>query len=125
MTDEEISEWIESSELTHTEIIEDKYIIGRYRVMFGYRIRGGKIGDMVFGFDICCGRSEELLNCVHEKYSKLMRSEELLNCVHEKYSKLMRKNLKSGKSYYEGLRSYSEVKPIHNDLEYMKWLSEL
>jgi hypothetical protein len=108
MTDEEISEWIESSDLTHTEIIEDKYIIGRYRVMFGYRIRGGKIGDMVFGFDICCGRSEELLNCVHEKYSKLMR-----------------KNLKSGKSYYEGLRSYSEVKPIHNDLEYMKWLSEL
>ena len=100
-----INEWIASSGLYNYEIIEDKYIIGRYRVLFGYRIRGGKIGDMCFGFDVCCGTSTELLNKVQDIYSKFMR-----------------KNLQDGNLYFAGLRGFSQIKPAHKDIDYMKWL---
>jgi hypothetical protein len=102
-----ISKWIIESSLYNYEIIEDKYIIGRYDVMFGTRIRGGHIGEMCFGFDVCCGTSEELLNKVQDIYSKFMR-----------------KNLQEGNLYFAGLRGFSQIKPIHKDIDYMKWLIE-
>ena len=44
--------------------------------------------------------------------------------VQDIYSKFMRKNLQEGNLYFAGLRGFSQIKPIHKDIDYMKWLIE-
>lgn len=101
--------WLtEDCEIFDYELIGDNYFIGRYRVIFGYRIRGGVIGDGGCAFDVCCGTSEEMLTLVQTLYKAKIE-----------------KNFSEGLPPHTGLRVYSEIKPIFNDLDYMKWLAEL
>jgi len=45
-------------ELTHCFIYNDEIILGKYRVMYGYRLRGGFLENKFYEFDICCGDKE-------------------------------------------------------------------
>jgi len=104
-TDEE---WISETALVQPKVLLGKYIIGRYKVIFGWRIRGGYLHDDGCAFDVCCGTSETLLQLVETLYTaKILKNEEL---------KI---------SPFINLKAYSEIKPIHNDVKYISWLSEL
>lgn len=90
------------------EIIQDKYFIGIYDVLFGKRIRGGLLFSWYCDFDVCCGDSSALLELVKELYVKKIN-----------------KNLESGLKFFEGLKGHSEIKPIYRDVEYMDFLAKL
>lgn len=109
MTEEEISKWLSECDIYDYELIHDnKYFVGRYDVMFGTRIRGGFVGGLCCDFDVCCGKSEELLKLVHAVYAKKIKNNFAENSVPA-----------------TGLKSISEYKPINMDKEYMKWLLKL
>jgi hypothetical protein len=105
--DEKTSEWIADCQLYDYTIINDFYIIGRYDVIFGSRIRGGYIHDGSCDFDICCGTSEEMLTLVKDVYEKQIR-----------------KNILEQRHPANELRGMSKIKPIHKDLEWMQWLAK-
>jgi hypothetical protein len=100
-------EFLEENDIYDYDLIGD-YFIGRWDVIFGCRIRAGRVFDLSVPIDVCCGTSEHLLCLVKELYQKKMKL-----------------NVSEGKYILEGLRPSSEIKPIHNDIEYMEWLSEL
>ena len=108
MTQEEKEEYIKSSELFGYEIINDNIVIGAYKVMFGYRIRGGYIGSYSFDFDICCGTNQ---------YNMIL--------VHMVYAAKIRQNISENLNPFTGLKSICEPKPIHVNTDYMTWLLEL
>jgi len=100
-------EFLEENEIYDYDLIGD-YFIGRWKVIFGCRIRSGRVFDMSVPIDVCCGTSEHLLCLVKEVYHKKMKL-----------------NLAEGNHIFDGLRPGSEIKPIYNDVEYMEWLAEL
>jgi hypothetical protein len=104
----DIEHFFKTNFLYDCEIINDKYFIGTYDVMFGKRMRGGYLLDDWCTFDVCCGTDKALL----EKVKAI-------------YEKKVIKNMKEDKEPSYGLRGMSLIKPIFNDKEYMKWLLEV
>jgi hypothetical protein len=100
-------QFLDENDVYDYEIIGD-YFIGRFNVIYGKRIRAGRLFDMWVDVDLCCGTSEELLTTVKRLYSAEMRQ-----------------NIEKGENPLEGLITWTERKPAHNDLDYMKWLAEL
>ena len=105
---EDVPAWLKNNGIFDAAVIGDKYFIGRYRVMYGYRVRGGYIGDCACEFDVCCGTSEALMQVVQTKYEKKVRE-----------------NLEAKRPTADGLMSCSLIKPIHNDPDFMKFLGDL
>jgi len=105
---DEITEFIDQCEIYDYEVIDNKYFVGKYKVLFGFRIRGGRLFSGWCDFDVCCGRSETLLHLVKDLYIKKVK-----------------KNIKENKKFGSELLGSSEIKPIHNDIVYMKFLTEL
>ena len=105
---EKIENWLKENLVYDYEIIDEKYFIGRFDMIFGTRIRGGYLFDSLCQFDVCCGKIEPMLIKVKEIYTAKIK-----------------KNLSEGKQPNDGLRVMSEVKPIHNDPEFLEWLISL
>ncbi len=40
---------------------QEVYEIGVYRVLFGFRVRGGRVGEMVYDLDYCCRTNFQML----------------------------------------------------------------
>jgi hypothetical protein len=105
---EEIKDFMKLCEVYDYEVIDNKYFVGKYKVLFGYRIRGGRLFSGMCDFDVCCGRSGELLELVKELYIKKVK-----------------KNISENKKFQKDLLGHSEIKPIFNDPKFMDWLTDL
>ena len=100
-------EWLEQNHITEAAVVSG-YFIGKYRVLFGYRLRAGELYSSSCDIDLCCGDSKELYDKARLVYGIKMVS-----------------NIEKGKPIFDGLRASSEIKPYHNDKEYMEWLSKV
>ena len=79
----------------------DGILVGKYRVLFGYRIRGGYEDSPCYEFDICCGSKEEDYNKVFEKIKFIIENFE---------------------DPFDYIPTFTKVKPYYNDTEFIKWL---
>lgn len=103
-----MNKFLEENEVYDYQIIDGKYFIGKYNVMFGSRVRGGYLGDGCCDFDVCCGTNTVLMDKVIEIYKAKIE-----------------KNISENKAPRTDLLTMSQIKPIFNDLEYMQWLVKL
>ena len=93
--------------------IKDYFIIGSYYIgyhemMFGTRVRAGKLFDFSCDIDVCCGKGQYLKGIVKDLYSKKMQQ-----------------NYQNRKPILAGLLVSSEIKPINKDPNFMSWMAEL
>lgn len=100
-------EWLYKNMIKDAAIV-DGYFIGRYPVMFGERLRAGKMFSGACDIDVCCGDSKEA-------YDKLRLI----------YGAKIERNRKEGKPIFSGLREKSDIKPYFNDPEFVEWLTNL
>jgi len=108
-TRDKASEWLSDSCLiTNYKLIGNDHFIGTYRVMFGMRVRGGRLFNGGCDLDVCCGDSQTVLKLVMDIYEVKAL-----------------KNIKENKRPFDGLKTMSEIKPVFNDIDYMCWLAEL
>lgn len=84
------------------------YYIGYHEMMFGTRVRAGKLFDYSCDIDVCCGKGQYLKTIVKDLYSKKMKQ-----------------NHQNHKPIFKGLLAGSELKPINTDPNFMSWMSEL
>ena len=108
MHSEKIEEFFRVNCLYDCRVINDKYFVGTMDVMYGKRMRGGYLFDFGCAFDVCCGTDKNVLDKVKTIYEKKVI-----------------KNMEENKEPSDGLRGMSLVKPIFNDIDYMKWLLEV
>lgn len=80
--------------------------IGKYRVMYGYRLRSGYIDEDFVELDICCGRDRNAYN-------------EMQNIV------LTIMNYNGPENPYKDMPPYSRVKPYWNDAEFVHEMKRL
>ena len=59
--------------------LDNKIVIGEYRVIFGWRIRGGYLGNQWYEFDLCCGAQEKDYLFLKEKIIKKIQSNPIEN----------------------------------------------
>jgi len=84
------------------------YYLGTYRVIFGFRVRGGRIGDLVScDIDLCCG----------DNFAFLMATRAL-------YINIALNNVNNGRKPLDGLPTWTETKPCYLDAKYTAWLSK-
>jgi len=107
MTNSKIAEYMRGAMITDYEIISD-YYVGFAKMMFGVRVQAGQLFNHGHRVSICCGVSDTLRHTIKRIYALKM------TC-----------NLKQGFDVYEGLKTYNELKPVFNDIDYMFWLSQL
>ena len=107
MIDSKITEYMRGCMVTDYEIIGD-YYIGFSRVIFGYRVQAGQLFKHSHTVSICCGVSTTF-RCIVKRI----------------YALKMTCNLNRGLNVYEGLKTYNELKPVFNDIDYMYWLAQL
>jgi hypothetical protein len=84
--------------------------LAKYRVVFGYRLRGGFMEDAHEGseFDICCGADEVA-------YVGLLRM----------VISIIERNVEAGKDPFDGIPQYSRIKPYFNDLNFIRHMATL
>ena len=100
-----MNKFLEDNEVYDYQIIDGKYFIGKYNVMFGSRVRGGYLDVDWCDFDVCCGTNTVLMDKVIEIYKAKIE-----------------KNISENKEPNTDLITMSQIKPIFNDPEYMQWL---
>ena len=81
------------------------FFIGFYDVMYGTRVRAGVVGSFCCDIDLCCGAG----SVFNKKIKDL-------------YLSVMKENHKEGRNIMNGLPTYTDIKPCHNDVGFMKWL---
>ena len=86
----------------------DEILVGRYRVIYGYRLRAGYEGEPTFDLDICCGAS-------------LSNFLEML----EKVTAIIDYNISKKLSPFNGIPKFSKVKPYPNDMEFCNRIGSL
>lgn len=106
-TQERQIEYLNACQILDAEII-GLYYIGFYRVLYGIRVRAGRLYEQSCDIDICCGQSQYLNQIVKDLYIKKMKF-----------------NRQKRKPIFSGLLPWSEIKPIYNDLQFMAYLSKL
>ena len=84
------------------------YYIGSHRMLFGTRVRAGKLFEPVCDIDICCGEQTIWLQVIKRLYMLKMRS-----------------NLKKNVPIFEELCYCTEHKPVYNDVDFIHWLGNL
>ncbi len=100
-------DYLKECHISDYEIIGN-YYIGYHRMMFGNRVRAGRLFEPVCDIDVCCGKGQYLKGIVKDLYAKKMKQ-----------------NYQNLKPIFKGLLAGSELKPINKDPDYMSWLSEL
>lgn len=104
---QKLNEWFSECGIINPKILGD-YFIGKHRVLFGYRLRAGKLYAGVVDIDLCCGDSEPA-------YQGAFRL----------YKGVMERNLEQKRPIFEGLPPMTEIKPYFKDPKFMKWYAEL
>jgi len=82
--------------------------IGKFRVMFGWRLRAGFIGNDAVELDICCGDKSEA-------YDDMLK----------KVCAIIQYNVGKSKDPFYGIPSYSKIKPYFNDETFCKQIDIL
>ena len=82
--------------------------IGKYRVMFGYRLRAGWVGNEWYELDICCG-------AVKKTYDDLFT----------KVKAIMEWNHAKGRNVFASIPPMSQIKPYDKDDEFLDTLEAL
>lgn len=82
--------------------------VGKFRVMFGWRLRAGFIGNDTVELDICCGDKAEAYDDMLKKV-----------CAIIKY------NVDKSKDPFYGIPSNSKIKPYFNDEAFCKQINIL
>ena len=101
--------WFEENGLYDVRMIGEYHFLARYNVAFGVRVRGGLLYDFGCGLDVCCGAEDSFIKRILDEYEK----------------KALETLKTNPDNPFEGLRAWSEIKPVHNDLDYMKWFEEM
>ena len=104
MANQTDEDWLADCKITKATIIGDHFI-GLYEVMYGIRVRAGKLHDGGCRIDLCCG----------DDYTDVFMA-------HGIYKRFMEKNHAEGKPILEGLKTGSDPKPYKNDPDFMKWI---
>lgn len=104
---EEITKFLDDATIYNYEIIGD-YYIGYCDMMFGVRVRAGRLFSGWCDIDVCCGEAQHLRATI-----KLL------------YANKMRINYNNKLPITEGLLTGSQNKPVFNDRAYMYWIGTL
>lgn len=82
--------------------------IGKFRVMFGWRLRAGFIGNDAVELDICCGDKAEA-------YDDMLK----------KVCAIIQYNVGKSKDPFYGIPSYSKIKPYFNDIVFCQKINDI
>lgn len=67
------AEYINETYLFKRSVTEDgKYEVGIYPVMFGYRIRAGKVGQMYLNLDYCGGADPVMIRLIYNAVAQII-----------------------------------------------------
>ena len=103
-----VDHWLEEDwQITEYEIVGD-YFLGKFRVMYGWRLRAGKLFSGFCDIDLCCGDSAEAYKGAYRLYKKVME-----------------RNLEQSRPIFDGLPTITEIKPYYNDPSFMRWYNNL
>jgi len=93
-----------------TPLIDEdlEIFLGKFRVMFGYRLRGGYLGECYCELDICCGSESEIYDS-------------MLNKVKE----IIKYNVSQNKEPFKNIPTYSKIKPYFKDEEFLSKINDL
>lgn len=91
--------------ITHRYLFNNNIEIGKYRVMFGYRLRAGDVDSDCCDLDICCGAEEHHYKEMEHKIMTIMASQP--------------------EDPFKGIPSFSKVKPYFNDEEFCNIINKL
>lgn len=104
ITDKEILDDHNFSEAWYLD--DKKIIIGKYHVLFGYRIRAGYEGQLCYEIDYCCGADPG-------HYVLLL----------SKVKEIIMNNPKEDR--FKGLPEFSKIKPYFKDEEFLETIKTL
>ncbi len=91
-------------ELFQRLVSEDgKIEMGIHPVIFGYRVRAGYVGDMVYQLDWCGGDDQEQLELLYS----------------------IMKNILENKGGFVGVPVVSEIKPFFNDTKFVDLINSM
>lgn len=95
------------------EYLTERYLfqgneIGKYRVMFGYRLRAGKVGNDWYELDICCGASKKLYDDLFNKIKAIMEW-----------------NYSKGFNIFLNIPTMSYIKPYDKDDDFLDKIEKL
>ncbi len=82
--------------------------LGKYKVMFGYRLRAGFIGNQWYELDICCGAQTKLYDDLFHKVCTIIQW-----------------NIEEAHGPFRGIPSMSRIKPYDKDDEFLDVIDEL
>lgn len=57
---------------------DGKVIMGLYPVLFGWRVRAGKVGDLWYHCDWCCGDDEKVVWATYEMMRHLLENYDMM-----------------------------------------------
>ena len=102
-TDEPDTEYLFLRRVDSTGLVE----FGVYRVIFGYRVRAGFVGEMSVVLDWCAGSEIAVLAMLYALCQTILESRE------------------ANRSCFEGVPSVSRVKPFFNDPDFTEKLTKI